>query len=241
MRNRILALFALQACTILTGVATAASSTTARAVEAVSPPSASGALVVHVRPVARALQRPAPVPVPPAPRTAHRAVHRHASPLHAGQPRMSRPRPLPVRRTVSRPPASVSLTPQQRLDQAVARIPGDGAKDATWLLQAKDGFWGTADWYHNVVWVSPRVPANRVYDVAVHEWSHLKSVKAYGGNVDAAVNAMNTYFGGSGLDGAERAADCMARLDGATWTHYTSCQNGRWRAGAARLLAGQQL
>jgi hypothetical protein len=130
---------------------------------------------------------------------------------------------------------------QQQLDSAIARIPGGSDPNTTWLLQANDGHWGTTDWYHNVIWISPSVPSNRVYDVVVHEWNHLKSVKDYGGNVDAALTAMNRFFGGSDLTGAERAADCMARLDGATWTHYTACDNSSWRAGAARLLRGQQL
>jgi len=59
--------------------------------------------------------------------------------------------------------------------------------------------------------------------------------------VDAAVAAMNAAFGGSGLVGAERAADCMSRLQGASWTHYTSCANQGWRASAAKLVAGRRL
>jgi hypothetical protein len=132
-------------------------------------------------------------------------------------------------------------TPRQRLDAAVARIPGYRTAEVTWLLQANDGHWGTADWYRDVIWISPRVPSGRVYDVVVHEWSHIKSVRVYGGDVNLAVSEMNRYFGGSGLIGAERAADCMARLDGARWTHYTSCDDSRWRAGAAQLLAGRRL
>jgi hypothetical protein len=33
----------------------------------------------------------------------------------------------------------------------------------------------------------------------------------------------------------------MAILQGANWTHYTSCSSARWRAGAAQLVAGHRL
>jgi hypothetical protein len=124
---------------------------------------------------------------------------------------------------------------------SIARIPGDGPAGAHWVVSNAYGSWGTADWYHGTVYVSPHVPQARLYDVVVHEWSHLLSVQAYGGDVDAAVRAMNAYYGGSGLTGAERAADCMAIAQGATWTHYTPCADSRWQAGAARLVAGARL
>jgi hypothetical protein len=135
-------------------------------------------------------------------------------------------------------PAPV-VTPQQRLDAAVARIPG--YTGATWVLTTSYGSWGTADWYHGRVYVSPLVPASRLYDVVAHEWSHLLSVKAYGGDVDAAMAAMDRWYGGTGLVGAERAADCMAKRLGATWTHYTACTDAHWQDGARILVAGRQL
>ena len=127
------------------------------------------------------------------------------------------------------------------LDDAIARIPTYHAGAAIWVVSNRYGHWGTADWYHDTLYVSPNVPTDRVYDVAVHEWSHELSVLDYAGDVDTATAAMNAAFGGSGLVGAERAADCMARLQGATWTHYTSCTDQHWRQEAARLLAGSRL
>jgi hypothetical protein len=123
----------------------------------------------------------------------------------------------------------------------VARIPGYEQGAATWVVSDRYGSWGTADWYRGVIYISPRVPVERLYDVSVHEWSHLLSVRTYGGDVDAATAAMNGYFGGSGLVGAERAADCMALVMGAHWTHYTSCTDSGWRAGASRLMKGERL
>ena len=127
------------------------------------------------------------------------------------------------------------------LDAAIQRIPGYHSGDAQWVVTSSYGSWGTADWYRGIVYISPRVPRERLYDVAVHEWSHLISVRPYDVDVDEAVRAMNSYFGGSGLVGAERAADCMALLLGAQWTHYTPCANASWRAGAARLVKGARL
>jgi hypothetical protein len=161
------------------------------------------------------------------------APHRPARVHH----RTRRPVQVVARTHVRPAPAT---TPRQRLDAALARVPGAGA-GITWVLTANDGHWGTTDWYRNVVYVSPLVPADRLFDVVVHEWGHVVSVRAYGGDVDLAVRQMTRYFGGAGLLGAERAADCIARLSGAGWTHYTNCTNAGWRAGARRLLAGQRL
>lgn len=127
------------------------------------------------------------------------------------------------------------------LDAAIGRIPTYRPAGAIWLVSNRYGYWGTADWYHDTIYIAPGVPTNRVYDVAVHEWSHELSVLDYDGDVEAAVAAMNSAFGGTGLVGAERAADCMARLQGAQWTHYTPCLDGSWRAAAARLVAGHRL
>jgi hypothetical protein len=127
------------------------------------------------------------------------------------------------------------------LDAAISRIPTYRPGASIWLVSNRYGHWGTADWYHDTLYVAPNVPTTYLYDVAVHEWSHELSVLDYNGDVEAAVAAMNAVFGGTGLVGAERAADCMARLQGASWTHYTSCLNRDWRIAAAKLVAGQRL
>ncbi|HET7311168.1 MAG TPA: hypothetical protein VFJ17_07570 [Mycobacteriales bacterium] len=124
---------------------------------------------------------------------------------------------------------------------AIARIPSYHPGAARWIVSDRYGHWGTADWYHDTLYIAPTVPPAYIYDVAVHEWSHELSVLDYDADVRAAVAAMDHYFGGTGLQGAERAADCMAILQGATWTHYTDCADQRWRAGAALLLRGKRL
>jgi hypothetical protein len=168
----------------------------------------------------------------PATRTTSR-VRALQSSGSAGRPVRTRPRPAVRHVDASSWSAAFAA--------AVARIPGYTPADARWVVSDAYGSWGTADWYRAVVYVSPRVPQARLYDVAVHEWSHLLSVRTYAGDVDQAVAAMNAYYGGSGLAGAERAADCMALLLGARWTHYTTCSTPGWRTGADRLLKGERL
>ncbi|MCW2600757.1 MAG: hypothetical protein JWM02_2586 [Frankiales bacterium] len=224
-----------QVSLVLTGVALAGTAHTTTT--APTRPVAAAVItetVTAVRPVTRGLVAK--------PQPARKVV---AAPAAAPRPHITKvaavrhvaPRTQTIRRHVQAP----RPTQRQLLDQAIARIPGYQPGVITWLLQAKDGYWGTADWYHNVIWISPAVPANRMYDVVIHEWSHIKSVQVYGGDVSLAMQEMNRAFGGDNVTGAERAADCMARVRGATWTHYTDCQNSSWRSAASRLLAGQRL
>jgi hypothetical protein len=235
MRNRLLFLLCLQIATLLSGVVLAARTqpATHSPVHSTAVPTTATFHQSTASPVTRVAPTRRVTPqAPPVRRAASSTPHKVRQP----SPRESDPRvPRPLRRSV---PAA---TPQQRLDMAVARIPAGRTGPLTWVLYAKDGYWGTADWYHDVIWISPRVPAHRMYDVVVHEWSHIASVRPYGGDVDLATQEMRRYFGGAGLIGAERAADCMALLLGARWTNYTSCHAESWRQGAARLLTGRRL
>ena len=176
--------------------------------------------------------------------TAHPLVrvvaHRPARPRHAAHESAS-----PKRASTSTPrrraATHASSTFTAALMAQVARIPTYRPGMARWVVSRAYDFWGTADWYHDVLYISPDVPRSKLYDVAVHEWSHELSVLDYNGDVAAATDAMNAWFGGSDLTGPERAADCMAILQGATWTHYTTCTDSRWRAGAKLLVSGQPL
>ncbi len=58
-----------------------------------------------------------------------------------------------------------------------------------------------------------RIPAERVASVAIHEYQHIKQARMYGG-----YNATVAHYGS--VIAMERAADQMARADGATWTNY---------------------
>src|SRR4029079_5894854 len=189
---------------------------------------------------------------PAHPRGAHTARHHAKSAPEPAAPRptattrpsatathTAKPAPAPVHTAKA---AVVSgPTPWSALNAAIARIPTYRSGAARCVVSSKYDFWGTADWYHDVLYVDPGVPVDKLYDVAVHEWSHELSVLDYHGDVAAATRAMNATFGGHGLTGPERAADCMAILQGASWTHYTTCTNAHWRAGARLLVTGQRL
>jgi hypothetical protein len=126
------------------------------------------------------------------------------------------------------------------LDRAVGRIPGYGVhRPARWVLTSRYGHWGATDLGNNTVYISPSVPASKLDSVVRHEWSHILTIRAYGG-VSSALAGTNSVFGGSGMTGVERAADCMARQLGATWTNYTSCSSATWQRAASALLRGRR-
>jgi hypothetical protein len=188
-------------------------------------------VVRHIRPSASARTTPSTAPTATASRPAPAATH---SP--SGR-RTSAARPKPATRVAH----TTGPTGWGALNDAIAQIPTYHAGQARWVISSRFGHWGTADWYHATMYIAPTVPTDMLFNVVVHEWSHELSVLDYDGNVAAATTAMNEAFGGTGLVGAERAADCMARLQGATWTHYTSCTDPTWRGLAAKLVAGHQL
>jgi hypothetical protein len=187
-----------------------------------APTPAATSVTVHAAPTSR-----------PATRPGHSRSRASRAPAPA--------RHLPARHVSARHHHATATTYRAALANAIARIPTYRSGTVRWEISRAYAFWGTADWYHAVLYVSPDVPRSKLYDVAVHEWSHELSVLDYAGDVARATDAMNGWFGGSGLTGAERAADCMSILQGATWTHYTTCTNAHWRAGARLLVAGQRL
>lgn len=127
------------------------------------------------------------------------------------------------------------------LNQAIARIPNYRSGVATWVVTNRYGHWGATDLANGDIYISPSIPASKVYAVASHEYAHARTLYNYGWNLRAANIALNAWFGGGDVAARERAADCMAIAQGATWTNYTSCQNAHWRQGARILLAGQRL
>src|SRR5947209_7365331 len=104
-------------------------------------------------------------------------VARVAEPL---RPRTRRAAPTRHRRARAhaRPatPALTGPTSWRSLDAAIARIPSYRPGTSRWVVSSRYGHWGTADWYHDTLYISPSVPPGYLYDVAVHEWSHELSV-----------------------------------------------------------------
>lgn len=241
----------IAACIALTVAAGSAAAATmpvepyapaARAVErvaapVVAPPPAVAVPAAEALPVVPPPSAPSTPAVQPAKPSAKAAAPKPAPAKPAPAPPAPAPVPEPAPPPVAAGPAGPTSWPE--LNAAISRIAGyDGS--VTWVVSNEYGQWGTADWYRDRIYIAPDVPHNRLDDVVVHEWSHLLSVRPYA-DVHAAVEAMNQWFGGSDLTGAELAADCMAILQGARWTRYTSCEDPRWQDGARRLLSGQRL
>jgi Putative peptidoglycan binding domain len=127
------------------------------------------------------------------------------------------------------------------LNHSIGRIPGYRSGIATWIVTARYGHWGTSDLGNGDIFISPAVPASRLYSVAVHEYAHALASVDYGRDWRAMDAGIDRWFGANGRLSREWSADCMARLDGATWTHYTPCSSAHWRQGARLLLAGRRL
>jgi hypothetical protein len=127
------------------------------------------------------------------------------------------------------------------LRYVVARIPAyrPGVVSA-WVWSDRYGHYGATNLATREVTISPRVPAGLLYSVVVHEYSHALAIWVYGSSASADVALMRT-FGGSAGTARELAADCMAIVQGATWTNYTSCGSSAWRQAARVLVSGRRL
>lgn len=174
--------------------------------------------------------RPAPPKARPTPAPPQRA---------AAQP--PRKAPVVARPTAKKPSTASGPTGWGALDAAIGRIPGYWQGGIHWSVTSRYGHYGTTDLATADIYISPGVPTSLLDSVVRHEYAHVVSVRAYGGQWQTTVSALNRAFGGSGMTGAERAADCMARAIGATWTYHTSCSSSSWRSMAAQLLAGHRV
>lgn len=194
-------------------------------------PAAEALADATVAPVSPAqASTPAPTPATPAPKK-RVAVARIGSKAVPAKPARTK-----TSRHVVRGPTSWST-----LNNAIARIPNYRPGVAHWVVTGRYGHWGATDIANGNIYISPNVPASRVYSVASHEYDHALTSSNYRWNWQAADAAMNRWFGGGTPGARERAADCMAIAQGATWTNYTPCQNDRWRQGARILLGGNRL
>ncbi|HVY11006.1 MAG TPA: hypothetical protein VHB18_12770 [Mycobacteriales bacterium] len=149
--------------------------------------------------------------------------------------------------TLPSPPAAAGPNRTVRhanLLSAINGLPNYFPGVVHWKLSTSLDHYGTTDWDTNTITISAFTPLSLLYSVVAHEWSHEVQAYDYRGNLWAGVKAMDRHFGGggkSGQRGIEYAADCMAVLQGATWTDYTSCRNDKWRGSAKRLLHGKRL
>lgn len=140
-------------------------------------------------------------------------------------------------------PARAGAIRHATLSAALHRLPDYFPGVVHWRISLSKHY-GTTNWNTNTITISALTPPNLLYSVVAHEWSHEIQAYDYHRHFWAIVKSMNRHFGGpgtSGQRGVEYSADCMAILQGATWTHYTSCHNAAWRKDAKRLLRGHRL
>lgn len=133
-----------------------------------------------------------------------------------------------------KPVAAREHTGWAALDAAIARIPHYYPGIAHWHVADK-GAWGATMLDTGDIYIAPRTPLADLYSVAVHEYGHAITGHLYGGFYPAQ-NVADRLFGQQGEYGLEIEADCMARVEGATWTNYTPCANSTWRAYARTLV-----
>jgi hypothetical protein len=159
-------------------------------------------------------------------------------------------KPTPLRKTAASRPAKrrtrhVSvprLSFEKEVQRQVARIPLYRPGIARWEIVPDLAVYGVTRLRTRTVYLSPRIPRKLLYSVVAHEWGHVISTYAYGGDLRVSQLAFKDWFGGGSMGTAtERAADCIAVLLGATWTHYTACHDEHWRLGALYLANGMQL
>lgn len=172
--------------------------------------------------------RPAPVPRVAAPVPPRVPARSAAAPRHAVN-RSARVR-VPLRSF------------EQEMRRQVARIPLYQPGVARWVVVPDLAVYGVTSLRTRTIYLSPRIPRKLLYSVVAHEWGHVISTQAYGGDLHASQQAFKEWFGGGSMKVAtERAADCIAVLLGASWTHYTGCRDEHWRLGALYLANGMKL
>jgi hypothetical protein len=188
---------------------------------------------------------PAPEQVLPAQRVGPTVIPTRLTVRHAPVAKRTR-----VREGVATRPASYTAKRFRRtqlsfaaeVQRQVLRIPLYRPGLTRWVVQRDLPVYAKTRLREHTVYLSPRIPRRLIYSVVAHEWGHVISTHAYGGDLRVSQEAFRDWFGGDSLrTGIERAADCIAILLGATWVHYTPCSNERWRLGARYLAKGVRL
>lgn len=126
---------------------------------------------------------------------------------------------LPTSEFINYPQAPAPTDPHQKhvYDVANETLQSIGASnydltvDSEWL----DGNWGVNRFGTNQITISSAVPDEKIDDVIIHEYEHIKQGRLTNGNYNLAVEAA----GGTHED-LEIQADEWACTDGATYVYY---------------------
>lgn len=162
-----------------------------------------------------------PPELPPAPEQVQPPAeppHRETQAL-APETAISSPGPAPHQR----PKSTGGCDWHGNLEQATAGRPID------WII-LDTGAWGRAEVPGTRIWIAPRTPCDKVYSVAVHEWTHHMQGVVYG-DWGVVMRELAPY------GGPEVVADCGALLLAATWIKY-GCTSQESSEAAAAILQG---
>ncbi|MPY98497.1 MAG: hypothetical protein GEU97_10965 [Actinophytocola sp.] len=146
------------------------------------------------------------------------------------QPQQPKPRRTATRAPV--PAAEPAPKPKnERCDWMANFEHGKAGRPADWII-LDTGAWGRAEVPGDRIWIAPRTPCDKVYSVAVHEWTHHMQGHVY--RDWAEVERELAPYGGP-----EMVADCGALLLGATWIKY-GCPGRLTTDAAAAILRGER-
>lgn len=141
--------------------------------------------------------------------------------------------PPPHTEVPSSPPATPtsSKSRSERCDWHANLELAKTGRDIDWIV-LDTGAWGRAEVPGDRVWIAPRTPCDKVYSVAVHEWTHHMQGVVYG-DWNVVLRELAPY------GGPEVVADCGALQLGATWIKY-GCSAQESRDAAAAILRGER-
>ncbi len=193
-----------------------------RAVVASAP--AAGGAAGEGTPTPSPTQSVAPVAEP----TTSRAARNTSTPSTT---RTSQARQRSVRTTQTPATAPPQRATNGRCDWMVNFERGKAGRPAEWII-LDTGAWGRAEVPGNRIWIAPRTPCDKVYSVAVHEWTHHMQGHVYRDWPE--VERELAPYGGP-----EMVADCGALLLGATWIKY-GCPGRLATDAAAAILRGER-
>lgn len=145
-------------------------------------------------------------------RAASQQQHASAAPHPAGGG--SAPAAAAPQQAAANSPAPAPAAAPSKLAIAQGVFARYGFTNVTYGPGVAKGHYGATSLDAQHIYIDlDRIPTSRVASVAIHEYQHIKQARMYGG-----YDAVVSHYGS--VIAMERAADQMARADGATWTNY---------------------
>ena len=136
-----------------------------------------------------------------------------------------------------RVPRAYSDPYAESINRALARVGCAGTTIE--IVDSIQGAAGLAYPWKGQITIARGLPAYYISYVAAHECAHMLQLWNTGGQWSEVVARMNQIYGGTGYQGLEQNADCIAAVLGFPEGGYTrNCSGQRWTAAEA-VLAGR--